>query len=536
MGVAVTTGDLLRTPTIGDNTETPERREIFVRGGAIAENLDDIEQALVEQRVGVFQRTGRLVRPTRTVIAVRDGEAVEDLGLAEVRATGLVEIVTQAAALLRWDARAKRPVPINCPRELAEAYLARTGQWRLRPLTGVVNAPTLRPDGSLLDQPGYDRATGLLCVPQSGVTFPKIPADADVLDAHDAVKVLDELIGAFPFTSREARSVALAALLTGVVRRSLPTAPAFGFTAPVAGTGKGLLCNTIGLVASGRKPSAITQAGEEETEKRLSGLLMRGDPVIAIDNCTEPLGGNKLLSVLTEELAGLRPLGGSQIVDHLTNALFLTNGNNLSLLGDMCRRVLICELDPACEHPERRHFDFNPVDRARRDRGRYVVAALTILRAYLTAGSPPQATPLGSYLEWSRLIRDALLWLGEADPCSTIDTTKAVDPVAERIGAVFYHWAEEIGLGTTARVTVKEAVAAASKAAIEGRPGLSDALHAVAAPMVRGSADARVDPDRLGKWLGKHKNRIVGGRRIVPAAEMLHGNRQWRLEQAGGRP
>jgi hypothetical protein len=299
----------------------------------------------------------------------------------------------------------------------------------------------------------------------------------------------------------------------------------------VAGSGKGLLSNTISMVASGRKPGPITQSSEEETEKRLSGLLMRGDNVISIDNITEPLGGSKLLSVLTEEIAGLRPLGGSQMVDHLTNALFLMNGNNLTLASaDMCRRVLMCEMDPACEHPERRKFDFYPIDRVQQDRGRYVSASLSILRAYIEAGSPPQATPLGSYVVWSRLIRDALIWAGEADPCSTIDDSKAADPVAERTTTVFHHWAELIGEGV--RVTVKEAVKAAQAAA--DKSGLLDAFHAVAAPMTRGSAHERVDPRRLGDWLKRHKNRIVSGRRMTLVSELRDGNRQWCLERVGG--
>src|SRR5215831_18403038 len=110
-------GDVFRIPNNDASCATQEiqQREIFVRGGAIAENLDEIEKALVEQSAGLFQRNGRLVRPARTVIAVRDGETVEDLGLVEVKATGLVEYITRAAALLRWDGRAKRPTPINCP-------------------------------------------------------------------------------------------------------------------------------------------------------------------------------------------------------------------------------------------------------------------------------------------------------------------------------------------------------------------------------------------------------------------------------------
>src|SRR5262249_35472329 len=148
---------------------------------------------------------------------------------------------------------------------------------------------------------------------------------------------------------------------------------------------------------------------------------------------------------------------------------------------------------------ERREFGFSPVDRVCNDRGRYVGACLTILQAYLAAGSPAQAPPLGSYVEWSRLVRDAVIWAGEKDPCLTIDSTKASDPVAERVSAVLHHWAQVIG--ERVRVTVKDAVDAAQSAGWNGQAGLIDAFHAVAAPMARGSAYDRVDPRRLGEWI-----------------------------------
>jgi putative DNA primase/helicase len=130
--------------------------------------------------------------------------------------------------------------------------------------------------------------------------------------------VLTELICKYPFVSPEARSVAIAAMLTAVIRRMLPTAPGFGFTSPVPGSGKGLLCDTIAHLAHGRQPSSLTQGNEEETEKRISSALMRGDSVIAIDNITEPVTGAKLLSVLTQQCADLRPLGTSKLVGHDT--------------------------------------------------------------------------------------------------------------------------------------------------------------------------------------------------------------------------
>jgi hypothetical protein len=541
-----------------DDTEAlPERRAIALLGGRLEQNLDEIEQALIEQRAGVFQRNGGLVLPGAVSVEVRDGEKIEASGLIEVCAGSLIEIITSAARLGRYDARAKKAVPVNCPPQVADAYMKRRGRWGLRPLTGIANAPTLRPDGSLLDQPGYDPATGLLYIPQPDVVFPPIPEMPTREDALAALAVLDELICKYLFVSPEAHSVAIAAFLTGVIRRMLPTSPGFGFTSPVPGSGKGLLCDTIGYIAHGRQPSSLTQGNEEETEKRISSALMRGDPVIAIDNITQPLICAMLLSVLTQQVADLRRLGTNKLIAHDTRALFLFNGNNLTIPGDMCRRLLVCGIDPVCEHPERRPFDFDPLQRVKQNRGRYVMAVLTILRAYFIERRlmpiraafgelvETPANPLGSYVDWSQWVRDALLWLERADPAATIDTSKSLDPEAERVSAVFYHWAEVIGEGV--RITVKDAIAAASTgdeqvgldavgALMDGkddkRTGLLDAFNAVAAPMVRGAGE-RVDPRRLGNWLAKYKDRVIGRRRIVLVPEPLHGNNQWCLERVG---
>jgi putative DNA primase/helicase len=395
----------------------------------------------------------------------------------------------------------------------------------LRPLTGIANAPTLRSDGSLLDKPGYDAATGLLYVPQAGVTFPRLAAEPAMEDARKALAILSELISKYPFIDGAARSVALAAMLAGVIRRMLPTAPGFAFDSPVPGSGKGLLCDTIAYMAHGREPSSLTQGNEEETEKRISSALIRGDSVICIDNITEPLVGAKLLSVLTQQVADLRVLGHSELVGCDTRALFLFNGNNLTIPGDMCRRVLVCGIDPACEDPERRKFKFDPLERVKHNRGRYVVAALTVLLAYRKSGAPRQASPLGSYGEWSRWVRDALLWLSEADPVSTIARTKQADPVAEQIAAFIHAWADVIGEGNT--VTVKAAIEAATK---QRDSTLMDTFKQVAPPL-RQDSGGEVDAIRLGKWLARNKDRVVDGRRLVRVPEKHQGNTQWRLER-----
>jgi putative DNA primase/helicase len=51
-------------------------------------------------------------------------------------------------------------------------------------LSGVINAPTLRADGSMLSKPGYDSATGLLFAP-NGSEFPDIPDRPSHAEAKD---------------------------------------------------------------------------------------------------------------------------------------------------------------------------------------------------------------------------------------------------------------------------------------------------------------------------------------------------------------
>src|SRR5277367_6444262 len=109
--------------------------------------------------------------------------------------------------------------------------------------------------------------------------------------------------------------------------------------------------------------------------------------------------------------------------------MFYATGNNLTLAGDLTRRAVVCRLDPGCERPELREFGCNPPDMVREDRPAYVAAALTILRAYFVTEDRVTIKPLGSYEAWSRRVREALVWLGCANPCDTMASARRADPV-----------------------------------------------------------------------------------------------------------
>ena len=286
--------------------------------------------------------------------------------------------------------------------------------------------------------------------------------------------------------------------------------------APAAGSGKSNLVNLASIIATGTE-AAVTAVGpnDEEMEKRIGSDLLAGAPIIALDNCVRPLDGVILNQMLIQTQVKVRILGLSQSPTLISDAAVMATGNNLTIAGDLTRRVLVCRLDPKVDKPEERVFENDAVIDAMAGRPALVVAALTVLRAYNVAGRPqPEGVrPLGGFEEWTRMIRDALLWLGCADPVASMDRVRAADPVRVALMEVAAQWQEVIG---NDRVTVAEAVALAcgqepwsgSGSAKFAHPEFREALLGVAG---RGGV---VNTKALGRWLASVKDRIVDGVRF----------------------
>jgi putative DNA primase/helicase len=134
--------------------------------------------------------------------------------------------------------------------------LSRRGRWKLPILNGIVQAPFLRIDGSLCETPGYDPASKLLFKAEG--LFPPVPHQPSRAEALKALALLEDLISTFPFVGKADRSVALAAILTTMDRRSMATAPLFAFNSPVAGTGKSKLVDLCSILATGQPMSVIS--------------------------------------------------------------------------------------------------------------------------------------------------------------------------------------------------------------------------------------------------------------------------------------
>jgi hypothetical protein len=398
------------------------------------------------------------------------------------------------------------------------------GEWQFPVLRGIVGAPTLDREGRILQTPGYDRESGLYLDFEKG-TFPVVPAEPTKDDARVALDCLKYPLRGFPFASEAAESVALAALLTAVIRRSLRTAPMFLFDAPTAGTGKSKIAEMTGLLASGRKPAAISQGKTaEEDEKRLATLLFGGDSIILLDNIERPIQGDFLCSMLTQEFVQARILGQSERRILPSLAVVIGTGNNMEVYGDMCRRAVSCRLDAGMENPESRHFDFDACEEVLANRAAFVIDALTVLRAYHVADRPERLSAFGSFEDWD-WVRGALVWLGCTDPHDSREAIASGDPAKEALVAIMDAWEAIIG---NQPVTVKELQAARPRAgryADKITSGPSELEDVLREEVCHGSWD----PKAIGRWLSKHKDRKIGGRCFQQVTHSDSHGSKWKL-------
>jgi hypothetical protein len=370
----------------------------------------------------------------------------------------LRELLSASAAWLQR--KRKRLEPIHPPEWTVRAVEAR-GQWSgIRRLDGVVEVPVLRPDGSVLEQPGYDAQTCLLYEPQA--EFPPVHIDADtVASARDD---LLEIVCDFPFATDAHRSAWLAALFTMFARYAFHgPAPLFGIDANVRGSGKSLLTDAICIVATGRDFARMTAPkDDEEARKRITAIAIAGEPMVLIDNIGGALGSASLDAALTATAWTDRRLGASEMVCNIPlNTVWFATGNNLMLQADTARRTLHIRIETPEENPEERQGFRHPDLLAwlKAQRPRLAVAAVTLLHAYCRGGRPDQGlTPWGSFGDWSRLVRHAVVWCGLPDPGDTrTELRTQADRDATTLRQLIAGW-EEVdpgGSGMTVATAIK---------------------------------------------------------------------------------
>jgi putative DNA primase/helicase len=333
-------------------------------------------------------------------------------------------------------------------------------------------------------------------------------------------------------------SVAISCLLTPVVRGCMSVAPMHVSRAPTAGTGKSFLFDTSSMITLG-VCCPVLSAGktEEETEKRIGADALAGHPIICLDNVNGILGGDQLCQLITQSICKIRILGKSETPSVTNRFCIFATGNNIQLTEDMTRRALICSLDAGVEEPGKRKFKGNPVKRVAADRGKYIAACLAIVKAYFVAGKPDMdVDPMGSFEDWSASVRGALLWLGEADPCNTIQVARAEDPAQQLLVRFFAAMQEAGAVGKGYEMSAKQLGAMAERR-VPAMDDLGNQVHGEFAPKFPLLADVleewrergTLNTKKLGWWLRRQKHKIVGSHKLNSSD--AKDNQLWFLER-----
>jgi putative DNA primase/helicase len=210
-------------------------------------------------------------------------------------------------------------------------------------------------------------------------------------------------------------------------------------------------------------------------------------------------------------------LGRSKNIETPVNATIFATGNNLTVVGDLTRRTVMCALDAHCEHPERRNFNVDVIELARAERAKLVAAALTLLCAWYLAGETIEPPPFGGFEEWSYRIRAPLLWLGQADPCETTLKVQTEDPLLLSLATVMAQWRQHVGM--RAERTVQQVINCAIN--------VND-FHVALLNVAQGRSGGMVSNERLGRWLRKNEGRVVGGL-MLNCTGRLDGYPTWSL-------
>jgi len=464
---------------------------LFVRGGVLVHAIesDDIDTE------------GRLVIRDLPPCLVRE------------RITQACNLVTEKESEEDIEVKPTRP-----PGWLVEAVYRRGSYGGvIRPLSGVVESPTIRTDGSIVQTPGYDRQTGLIFRPST--SFPPVPESPTQSDAKNALQTLLEVLVDFPMFDDADRSAWVSMVLSMIGRSCIAGyVPLFAITANIRGAGKSLLVDAASLIAYGQRAArkAFTR-DDDEMRKTITAIAIGAVPSVLFDNLDVQLGGAALDAAITASTWSDRLLGQSRMTGDLPmRTIWSATGNNMAFGSDIGRRVLPIRLQSPLETPEDRSGFVHPnlLAWTESQRPQLAVAALTILRAYFVAGCPVQSGgEWGSFESWSKTIRGSIVWAGGADPLPTRATALAGDDTAALLGKLIagIEQADPSCMGLTTKEIQRKTFG--SQGDFVENEALSEAVFEIC---------------------GEHFNGRLFGRRVRGFVGRVHGGKFIESDSAGG--
>ena len=487
--------DREETPTTeGGEPEGNKLPTIFV-DGEFHVVLDKAMQAISEHEPFVFAKGEQLVR-----VALND----ETPRLLPLEPPQLREVLSTCARWIREDKQ------VHPPSSVATA-IAKRAQWRyLRELRALTAFPVLSKAGELRTEQGYSDATKTYYHSTCDVSVPEAPTRQD---AGAACETLLDLVSDFPFDGKAHKAAWLAALLTPLSRfMHGGNVPLTIIQANAAGSGKTTLAQLVALITNGSTVSVMSCEKGEPNRKEIISKLRASPPVAVIDNVLGRFGGANMNALITSRAFEDRALGHLKTLSAPNDTAWFATGNRVVLAPDLARRCLHIRLKSLVEKPHER-TDFRVKDLVRHvsdNRGELLSAALTILKAYAVAGFPDQKMDAwGSFEDWSRIVRGALLWCKLPDPAATRAEleVEAEEGRSEHEDLVLA-WEElQTAMGRKSGASVKDALAF-----VATKPEAATKLRDIVSGFPR--REGQPDPQVIARRLREAKDRNFGGKML----------------------
>lgn len=505
---------------------------LFVNGLSLEEKSERALGALIEANnpPQIFVKSGFLCR----VILDENNNPVT----AIMRKDDLkheLERVLQFAKLSKDNKRGY--TPIAPPDDVVSDILAYPNLSEKFPaLDAITECPFILPNGLIVSKTGYDENTRTFLIYRD--ELPQIPDQPTQTDVENAKTIIEDLFTDFPFADEASRVNVIAGLFTAVLRPAINgLAPIFCIDKPVMGAGGSLISKMWGIVATGRIPLLSPFPDDDDEMRKVVTTQLRGGAIfIVFDNVQTDINQQSLAAILTTEWWKDRLLGRNEELKLRNRAMWVANGNNLVLGGDIPRRTVYSRLVPNTEKPwERGETEFRHpfLEQYTIEHRREIIAAiLTITRFWLQQEQPKpdnRIPSMGSYEEWRRMIGGICTCAGYADLMGNSEVMFQMSNENSEWDAFFEMWYRLWGEHPLKVGEIIERITMERNSTIgtyKDEEKLSDVLPAQLA-----DAYNRGSPERaFGKHIGKQRDRIRASNLRLVAAYKAHGGAiKWKL-------
>lgn len=414
------------------------------------------------------------------------------------------------------------------------------------PVAGVSRVPLVLDDGTILAEDGY--AHGLYFDIDDDLKGLDIPDRPTGVQVKEAVEVVVGVYAGFPFVDEASRVNAIGLAMTAACLRAMrpeEVVPIHAAIARAQGTGKTVVgADLPGTFAGGSDSPTYTDDEAEIRKVVTTALADTSARVLCFDNVPpDVIFESGVLAKLTTATRWTdRLLGSNTQVSRPQDRVFTVTGNNLRIGRDLAARTVPIWLDARMERPGEREFEVRLDDAAtlRALRPTLVKAALTIVRAWVLAGSPEASNEptMRQFTAWARRCGGLLEFMGLHGHLGNLASLVEQDEDSLALGVMYEALHERFG---DTEFTTAEALQALGEQphldehlpswiaekierveGVSGPPKFS--VHA--APSLRKS---------VGKTLGQRVGEFHGGLAVEKVREDRKNYARWRFYKDGQR-